>query len=1115
MASTPSAIERKSSGLHSSMDLQLAVLRHLPTPILVLSSERTVVFANRAGQRLLASRDPAQPSGEGIMRSSLADLGIKLLYNRTWATVLDRLESASAQEGEGEGEAETVHEVNATVSNSVLSYGAIHFLILISLVTTDDGQYFMLSFERSAHAKRTALPHSGNEANDVQIMSAVAGNGFNEVASSISRIKRAVFDSHTTAGFILTVDENLYLANSKAREVFGDFMLGGAQGCDGMGLRARMEVWDEHFTRRLDTIEFPGMKLVRAKETFTGYRCGFIHAESGDKIVCSIDGECLYDDETGEFLGGICWSRDIEEYSDFLVDQQQRRLESHETICNLMPHLVWTVTMDGTCDWFSERWYKFTGLTKEESVGDKYMQAVHPDDLPRLLAAWDRHRITGDDCDVEIRYRRYDGVYRWLHARACPLQSDDGKILKWYGTSTDIHDLVMARNEAARNKLQMLTVLAHAEVNLFAIDKNRVITMAEGGMQWDSEADTYDVDKKATMIGLDAIEVAQQTQPGGIPGYEQNVLDVLSGKVGVAQSEDAVGKKFFRTRVVADLEHNAADGGMKPKIKGVLGLTIDVTDMRVRTALELDNKKLVLEEQAAKDSNQMKSQFLANMSHEMRTPTAGVIGMVELLSDDDTLTTEQREYVCSIHLSAKALLTIVNDILDFSKIESGRLDIETVPFHLSSVVGELCKLLGMFAHQKGLDFVYDNSIDEELEILGDPGRTRQVLSNLLTNALKFTREGTVKLTVTSTPIEFESAEDTIKVKFLIEDTGIGIEKKVLDKLFMPFSQGDSSTARLYGGTGLGLTISRNLAILMQGSINLESTPGVGSRATFIVPFKLSSWRQDPRQETITPSPKMGLHTTQPPLYQPGHSQSSDFKQRNLDIQLPTTANSLYTTGRSVNSTLKPPLSHLKPEQRSRIHVLVVEDNPINQTIAIKNIRKLGFLVTAVWNGREALSYLLSPSPSQPRPSIILMDVQMPVMDGYEATRILRTSTEYGRERDEGVGLAEEGEWDAELEDAKGKDIYSVGRGKEGEERGKVAEKTIRGRGRGYLREIPVIAMTASAIQGDREKCFDAGMDDYLAKPVEKGRLEEMLVKWAGKKRVFTESKYAKDVIYQD
>lgn len=186
--------------------------------------------------------------------------------------------------------------------------------------------------------------------------------------------------------------------------------------------------------------------------------------------------------------------------------------------------------------------------------------------------------------------------------------------------------------------------------------------------------------------------------------------------------------------------------------------------------------------------------------------------MVELLSDDQTLTPEQRDYVNSIQLSAKALLTIVNDILDFSKIESGRLDIEEVPFNVSSIVDELVKLLSMFAKQKGLKFIYENTLDARLEVLGDPGRTRQVLSKLLTNALKFTKEGTVKLSVSATAKDSpQTGVDVLEVQFVIEDTGIGIEKHVLDKLFRPFSQGDSSTARLYGGTGLGLTISKNVS----------------------------------------------------------------------------------------------------------------------------------------------------------------------------------------------------------------------------------------------------------------------------------------------------------------
>jgi hypothetical protein len=164
-------------------------------------------------------------------------------------------------------------------------------------------------------------------------------------------------------------------------------------------------------------------------------------------------------------------------------------------------------------------------MNKEESLGSGFQNAIHPDDLPVLMDRWEQHRKLGNECEVEIRYRRKDGVFKWMLARACPLKDESGKILKWYGTNTDIHDLVMARIEAARNKLQMLTVLAHAEVNLFSIDKNRICTMVEGGMLWDSEAESYDINNKSTLVGKDAIEVARQTQPGGVPGSSSSRTD--------------------------------------------------------------------------------------------------------------------------------------------------------------------------------------------------------------------------------------------------------------------------------------------------------------------------------------------------------------------------------------------------------------------------------------------------------------------------------------------------------------------------------------------------------------------------------------------------------------
>jgi len=259
----------------------------------------------------------------------------------------------------------------------------------------------------------------------------------------------------------------------------------------------------------------------------------------------------------------------------------------------------------------SMQWYDFTGLTQEESLGAGYAQAIHKDDLPMVLEMWDLHNKEGTECTSEARYRRHDGFYKWMLIRATPCKDKSGNILKWYGTNTEIHDLIMDRITNQRKKDQVLTVLAHAEVNLFAVNQEQKITMSEGGIIWVSDGR---VTSRSEFVGQDAIELAQKTQDGGIPEYEKNVKDILAGTVGLASSEDVVGNKVYRTRMVAELEHDPLDGAQLPVVKGVLGLSIDITDMKQRAALELDNTRLMMEEQAAKDSNRMKSQFLANVS---------------------------------------------------------------------------------------------------------------------------------------------------------------------------------------------------------------------------------------------------------------------------------------------------------------------------------------------------------------------------------------------------------------------------------------------------------------------------------------------------------------------
>lgn len=343
------------------IDLRLAVLRNIPTPILVISPSRTTIFANRAFERVSGSYDPIQATGPRIVDQTLADLGVKLLYNRKWEVVVDKLESAqklARVEGTTYLENDLVHEADAVLKNQTVGFEERYFRVLISTVTTEAGMHYILSFERSSHVAQN-LNSAGRDSRASDGWISVAQNeqrrdSMIDPPKNIFRIKKAVFDSHRTMGFILTADEKFYLTNKKTREVIGDVM-GGADGSDGPSTRAKFEIWDEKFTRKLDVTEFPGMKLVRAKKPFSNYRCGFIQAITGDKLTMNVSGECLYDDDTGEFLGGLCWCQDVQEYSDFLTDEKRRLLQSHETICDLMPHLVWTTTNDGLVDWYSRR----------------------------------------------------------------------------------------------------------------------------------------------------------------------------------------------------------------------------------------------------------------------------------------------------------------------------------------------------------------------------------------------------------------------------------------------------------------------------------------------------------------------------------------------------------------------------------------------------------------------------------------------------------------------------------------------------------------------------------------------------------------------------------------
>ena len=393
------------------------------------------------------------------------------------------------------------------------------------------------------------------------------------------------------------------------------------------------------------------------------------------------------------------------------------------------------------------------------------------------------------------------------------------------------------------------------------------------------------------------------------------------------------------------------------KQAGSMGVSVNISDIRER------ERRLMEVNRVLKEASAAKSDFLANMSHEIRTPLNGVIAMSELVSMT-SLTEDQKRMMNTVQSSANSLMTILSDILDFSKVEAGKLEVEQVSFDLKELVQQALRSIEPIAKTKNL--LLNVSLPPYMGKIykGDPGRIRQVLLNLVSNAVKFTERGEISCALSLTP----AVNGKTSLRLEVLDSGIGMSRSQLDKLFQAFSQADASTTRRFGGTGLGLSISQGLVDLMKGEIGVESVEGQGSKFWFTLPLEVADVTEGKTKasgEVAAPLPRM-----------------------------------------------------------EGIHVLVAEDNSVNQMIAKAMLAKLGITCEIVANGKLALEALQSK-----KYDLVLMDCQMPEMDGYEATRSIRLSAGSGFE------------------------------------------------------SIPIVALTAHAMAGDREKCLAAGMDDYLSKPL--------------------------------
>ena len=566
----------------------------------------------------------------------------------------------------------------------------------------------------------------------------------------------------------------------------------------------------------------------------------------------------------------------------------------------------------------------------------------------------------------------------------------------------------------------------------------------------------------------------------------------------------------FDDRVNGELRYFASRKGpvrnSEGQVIGIQTIFWDITNQRLaEQALQAEREELRVAKKVADDANRAKSDFLANMSHEIRTPMNAIIGMTDLLLETQ-LTQTQHEYLSMVQGSGEALLTLLNDILDFSKIEAGKLELETTSFDIRESLGDTMKGLGFRAHGKGLELAF--RIDPKIPRLlrGDPGRIRQIVINLIGNAIKFTDTGEVVLEIDCE----QKAESVATLRFAVTDTGIGISEEHLTKVFGEFEQADASTTRQFGGTGLGLAISSKLVQIMGGRIWVESELGKGSKFLFELPLEidntnsslklpdyqisvqgirvlivddnatnrrilkdmLTNWGMSP---TTVSGGELALQTLAD-----ADDEDDSFQLVISDVNMPgmdglklaqaivekslmnPASVIMLTSGARPNDsvglrTIGVTLHLFKPAKQSEIYdavvsslsetgvaidqepvatnsstdaslselkILLAEDNLVNQKLALGILAKLGHRVTVANNGKEALEMI-----SESTFDVVLMDVQMPEMDGLAATRELRRR-----------------------ESASGS-------------------------------HLPVVAMTAHAMKGDRENCLAAGMDDYLSKPI--------------------------------
>ena len=507
----------------------------------------------------------------------------------------------------------------------------------------------------------------------------------------------------------------------------------------------------------------------------------------------------------------------------------EERWRSH---AESLPQFVFTMTPDGMADYFSTTTSAYTGLPQGELLGWGWGEAIHPDDRERTIATWLDNLGNRRAHEVEHRIRGADGTYRWFTTRAAAVLDGSGEIVAWFGTCTDIEDLKQLEADLRQAKERLELAIRSANLCIWEYD------MPDGTLENSRETLTNVWES----FGYDLLDapamVAAVIHPDDLPRVNERIMACLNGDTPAFEAEHRVRHKDGSYHWILGRGVTLRDAEGRPT--RLVGTSVDINDIK---RIEAD---LLRAREAAESANRAKDEFLANVSHEIRTPMNAILGMTELALDS-ARTEHQRQLLSTVRTAARNLLNIINDLLDFSKIAAGKLALDEADFSLRGALSDTMRALAPRAHRKGLELVSQVSSDVPDSLYGDAGRLRQVLMNLVGNALKFTAQGEVVVAVV-----FDSrAGDSILLRFAVRDTGIGIARDKQAAIFRAFEQEDASTTRKYGGTGLGLTISSQLVALMGGEISVQSEPGRGSTFGFTARFALSS-RADLGADAISP-----------------------------------------------------------------------------------------------------------------------------------------------------------------------------------------------------------------------------------------------------------------------